>query len=403
MLMPKRHFSNWLRAYAEFTAASEAPAEFHFWTGIAVLAGALRRKVWVDQRYFQWTPNFYIVLVAPAGIATKSTSMAAGLSLLRRVESVHMGPQSMTWQALTQALAEACDLIPYGDEYLPMSCVTCDVSELGTFLRPEDHQSIDVLTDLWDGREITWQHVTKTQGATTIQNPWINVIGCTTPTWIRQNIPEQMIGGGFLSRVVFVYADKKHQLVPFPADIIDSDSHTAFADKLVEDLAIIASLIGEYTIDPEAKAWIVDWYAKHWTKTPEHLANERFEGYIARKQTHLMKLSIVLAAAARDELIIKLKDVELANAVLTGAEQTLVRVFEMVGMAPAAKHVSEIVSLVRGYKSIERRALWRLCIRSMTEQEFSNALMAGISAEMLIVTTSPLGPIYSIGKHGLKP
>ena len=61
----------------EYTAPLESPDRMHFWTGVSTIAGALRRKVWIDQRYFQWTPNFYIVLAAPAGIIAKSSTCCA--------------------------------------------------------------------------------------------------------------------------------------------------------------------------------------------------------------------------------------------------------------------------------------------------------------------------------------
>ena len=159
--MPKRNFENWITSYGEYTEHSESPDLFHFWTGVFTIAGALRRQVWIDQRYFQWTPNFYIVLVGPAGIAAKSTSLRLGTALLRRIKGVNFGPRSMTWQALTHALEEANTLIPFPNgEYLPMSCLTCSVTELGTFLRPEDKVMSDVLVDLWDGQAETWERRT---------------------------------------------------------------------------------------------------------------------------------------------------------------------------------------------------------------------------------------------------
>ena len=81
-----RNFPNWLQGYLEYTKASESPTPFHFWTGVSTIAGALRRRVWIDQRYFQWTPNFYIVLVGPAGVAAKSTSLRSGMKLLEKLK-----------------------------------------------------------------------------------------------------------------------------------------------------------------------------------------------------------------------------------------------------------------------------------------------------------------------------
>jgi hypothetical protein len=50
----------------------------------STLAGALRRRVWLDQAYFRWHPNFYIVLVAPPGIVSKSTTAGVGMSLAQK-------------------------------------------------------------------------------------------------------------------------------------------------------------------------------------------------------------------------------------------------------------------------------------------------------------------------------
>jgi len=79
----------------------------HFWTGVSTLAGALRRKVWVDMGYFKWFPNFYIILVAPPGIVSKSTTAGIGMSLLRQVPDIQFGPDVITWQALVQSFAES--------------------------------------------------------------------------------------------------------------------------------------------------------------------------------------------------------------------------------------------------------------------------------------------------------
>ena len=99
-----RKLKHWLKAYMNFTRASESPDAFHFWTGVGTIAGALRRRVWLDMRHFQWTPNFYILLVGPPGVANKSTTVRIGSSLLSQVDGIHFGHQSMTWQSLTQTI-----------------------------------------------------------------------------------------------------------------------------------------------------------------------------------------------------------------------------------------------------------------------------------------------------------
>jgi len=386
--LSKRHFLNWLTGYGEYTKHSESPDLFHFWTGVFTIAGALRRQVWIDQRYFQWTPNFYIVLVGPAGIAAKSTSLRLGTSLLRQVEGIKFGPKSMTWQALTHALEEAYDLVPMGDaitdDLVPMSCITCSINELGTFLRPEDKVMMDVLVDLWDGQQEVWDRRTVyKEGQVTIENPWINVMGCTTPTWLRDNIPEAMIGGGLVSRIVFIYGDEKRHLVPYPSELQGLEEFVEIGKRLVDDLSTISQLKGEYHLTPTAKKWGVRWYAAHWEKKPEHMVSERYGGYIARKQTHIHKLAMVLAAAQRDELKITEGDLIVADNMMTGLEPAMQEVFQSIGVGDISRLVMEILAYVRAYRQIPKKTLWRAMLHIMGPKEFDEATTAAVNAGYL--------------------
>src|SRR6516165_3921858 len=131
--MPRR-FSNWLKAYMNYTRDSESPTSFHFWTGVSVLAGALRRRVWIDMKKFQWTPNFYIILVGPPGVAAKSTSISMGMNLLSQIKGVKFGPESMTWQKLARSLSDAVEYVEWtrpsgARDRVAMSCLTVQISE----------------------------------------------------------------------------------------------------------------------------------------------------------------------------------------------------------------------------------------------------------------------------------
>lgn len=378
----QRLFDNWLQAYVAHTRFSESPDSFHFWTGVATVAGALRRRVWIDQLHFQWTPNFYVVLVGPPGVAAKSTSIRSGLALLERVPGIFFGPQSMTWQALTESLQNAQEVVPLpGEEDVVQSCLTIGISELGTFLKPQDQELVDVLVAMWDGQKETWRRQTKTQGETIIHNPWLNVIGCTTPAWLKANFPDVLIGGGLTSRVVFVFADKKRQLIAYPANHIPQMEYKKEADALVEDLARIADLCGEYKMDPAARKWGEEWYELHWSSPrPLYMASDRFSGYIARKQTHLHKLAIVLAAAKRDSLVILEEDLREANTCISAIENDMQQVFSSIGVSHSASVSTEIVSLIRNHRNIKYKDLWRLCFSTMAAKDFTEAIKAAIDA-----------------------
>ena len=390
--MGTRINKNWLNAYMKFTRSAESPDAFHFWTGVGTIAGALRRRVWIDMRYFQWTPNFYIILVGPPGIASKSTSLRMGTSLLAEVPGVNFGPQSMTWQSLTQSMEESMEYVKYVDYYgadqlAPMSALTCSVPELGTFLKMEDKALVDVLISMWDGQLESWGHKTKTAGNIEVKNPWLNLLACTTPSWLEQNFPTAMIGGGLTSRIMFIYGDKKRHLVAYPDEQIQEADFAQQKQNLITDLQRIALLSGSYIITPAARKWGTQWYEQLWQSRPTDLANDRYSGYLSRKQTHLHKLAIVLAAAQRDQLVIEESDLITADTLLSAVEPSMIKVFESVGVVDESKDIANLVAHVKAYQWIEPNTLFNLLRNNMTEKDFKNALKISLEQNLLAVET----------------
>ena len=404
-----RNFSNWLTAYGSYTSDSESPPDFHFWTGVWTIGAALRRRVWIDMRKFQWTPNFYIILVGPPGIVSKSTTSRTGARLLEKIDGIKFGPPSITWQKLTDSLAAAVEhmkhTMPDGsEEFLPMSCLTIQVSELGTFLKMDDASLVDVLVDLWDGQLGSWGHSTKTSGETLIKNPWLNILGCTTPAWLKEHFPQHLIGGGLTSRIVFVYGDTKAKLIAYPDEEIKTDDYRLLETRLIEDLKQIAVMQGEYKLSLDARVWGQNWYATHWgAARGKGVASSRYEGYLARKQTHMHKVAIVLAAAESNNLTIERSHLEKADVLLQNTEPHMVKVFDSIGVAPEARHVHEILPFLRAFGFLTTDELWKHVMNLMSQKDFEDALRSAIRGGLVLVKDGPngrkgLSPALPLGK-----
>jgi hypothetical protein len=341
-----RNFHDWLTSYIDYAGFSEAPKRMHFWSGVAAVAGALRRRVWLSMGYYRWCVNHYIIFVAPPGIVSKSTTVAIAMDILRKVPGVNFGPDIVTWPALVSAFAASTESFDVDGDYHTQCALTLESSEFGNLVNPTDREMIDLLVTLWDSKQGGFNKITKNSGSDKVENPWINLIACTTPSWIAGNFPEYVIGGGFTSRCLFVYTELKEKLVAYPIYHIPVGM-VETQMKLAQDLEHIATMLaGPYKLSAEAREWGEVWYREHYANPPKHLQDDRFGGYLARKQTHLHKLAMVIAASCRDELILLPEDLSLAAAHITDLEADMPKVFARIGRSEDSIQAERFIQFV---------------------------------------------------------
>ena len=223
--------------------------------------------------------------------------------------------------------------------------------DFGALIDFRNRELIDVMVDLWDGKTGAWEKASKMHGVETIVNPWINMIAGVTPSWLSANVPETAVGGGFTSRCIFVYGKEKRHLSAYPRRRMHAGQEKLRAE-LVADLEIISQMSGEFVLTPEAEAYGEEWYHKLWTAAPEHLQGERFEGYRARKQTHLHKLCMVLSAAQRSDRIITLSDFKQGDELLTAVENDMIVSLDRVGRAKCSLDLEQFMEYINRKKEV---------------------------------------------------
>lgn len=375
-LTPSRHFSNWLEAYAEYTENTEAPKNFRAWTAISTIAGALGRKTWVNIGRFSLSPSFYLVFVAPPGIATKSTTANSGIDLLKATKKAHIFSGSITRQAILDELEDGLGQVQIGKQLLEMTSMTMFASELGTLMGGSDMQLVDTFVDIWDNKPEV-ERRTKGEGKRSIARPFINLMGCTTPRWLEENSQTYNIDGGLFSRTIFVYANDKEKLIAYPEETTTAD----FKRNLVNDLGKIGSMRGEFTLTPEAREWGEEWYNELYTKPPAHLANEMFSAYISRRQAHLHKTALVISAATAQDQVITLEHLILAEALLETSEHGLNKIYNAVNANERTQAYSLVLRIVNAMPNgVTKSTLFRMIGNKCTLSEFEAGLQAAIFA-----------------------
>ena len=338
---------------------------------------------------FEWTPNFFVFLVAPPGIVSKSTTAGIAMDLLSEVDGVKFGPSSVTWQALIERFEEVlvswrpegADMLGPG---LEMSCLTIAASELGTFFNPQDREMVDVLVHLWDGRRGRFTKTTIGRGTKVATNPWLNLIACTTPTWIAEHLSAHFTGGGFSSRSIFVFADTKRRLVAYPHLEMGAREEKLRAD-LLYDLQGMASLYGGFTLTKDAIEYGTALYERYYEAPPAALTTEQLMGYIARKQTHLHKLAMVLSAAESDTMFIERRHLEQAEEALIQIELDMPRVFKSGTVEPISGLQDAVLHCIFEAKQVRRDALFRKFYSSVGWETYNAAVDACLNAGYAII------------------
>jgi hypothetical protein len=116
---------------------------------------------------------------------------------------------------------------------------------------------------------------------------------------------------------------------------------------LVHDLQYICTnLKGEYKLSRGAYEWGKQWYDHHQKHKPLHLDDERFGGYLSRKQSHMHKLAIILAASSSDELIITEEHLSVASVMVTDLEKDMDLVFSKIGKSATSTSADRLVAYV---------------------------------------------------------
>lgn len=363
-----RLLGDWLESYLEYTYNSEPATNFRLWTGISVIAAALKRKCCLPWGYFNLYPNLYIVLVGPSG-SRKGTAMGPGQAMLRRL-GVKVASEAITREALIRELKNSSDTQANSDgSRLAMhSSLTIFSKEMTVFLGYNNQQLMADLCDWFDCDE-RWTYRTKNMGTDEIIGVWVNLIGATTPDLLQTTLPRDAIGGGLTARMIMIYEPRKGKTVVFP---IPSEEDKLIGEKLVADLEQISMLSGEFKVTEEFLEEWARWYLQQEASPP--FDDQRFGGYIERRATHTLKLSMIVSASESDDLRITKAHLHRAIRLLEGAEQKMLRAFSGVGKARLSDITTRVMQYLGGVGEVDLETLLRKFYYDADKQDMDRIL-----------------------------
>jgi len=361
-----RKLNDWLSGYLKYTEYTEPPIAFHTWVGLGTISAALERRVHMKWFPIKIYPNQYIVLVGPSGRSRKSVALGIGKGLLQDV-GAKLVSESIIREALIRFIKNSVTNYtdPDTGKIEFQNAVTVVSSELSVFLGERDTKFLKDLTNWYDGEEGGWTYETKHQGTDRINNICFNMLGATAPDWLPSMLPQEAVGGGFSSRIIFVVEEQKGKIVPDPNAQKPDES---LKQELLEDLEQIRMLCGEYTFSDEAHDTYMEWYPLEEEKmrAGNYPVNDpKFEGYCERRATHIKKIGMALSASRGDDLVITIDDFNRALKILTVTEGKMSRAFRSVGTAKFAQITEAVMIHIQLAGRLKRSDIMRRFARDI--------------------------------------
>jgi hypothetical protein len=337
---------SFLDLYMRYTSKQESPAEFHLFTAMTMVGAALGRKCYIDRGYYKLFPNFFTILVAGSARCRKSTAINIGVDLLRGVPTTRVIAGKTTPEQFIKELA------PESSSVNPLN-VLVHSSELSVFLTKQSYgeSMIQVLTDLFDCPE-AWAYRTKNKGHDFLRNVFLCIIAASTPDGISKGVPPSALEEGFASRVLFIYrkdTDRRNAMPSLTQEEADMKL------ELLASLAKIGELEGQFTLEPIAYDWYVEWYNN--MKPP---TDRRMEGFFGRKHDHMLRIGMVLAASQL-QTIIEEHHLQAALDALEYVEQNAPHAFAQIGADNNTDFLNRAATIVERSVRVSHSELLRKC------------------------------------------
>jgi hypothetical protein len=352
--VPRKLKHPWLEEYVRlFSATTDSPPRYHFWTGATAIAASIKRNVWIGgiaRIVEEWKlfPNIYTVLVGRPGIG-KGVAMNPAISLLKKAGTANILSDRVTMEYVLEKLSKGFPRMSpgvngAGGMKLGLESAAMLVStELSVFITASQF-TITCLSDLWDSKEGIYQYGTRGKGEWNINEPIVSLLGGSAQNWLVKSVPADAVGGGFTRRVNFVLATKK-ETVPDTTGrpLIDKDD-------LVEDLRYMAQIRGQFSLTNDALKLLKIY---HDSCDPNDFDDEASAVYKTSKWANAGKLAEIIAMSRSDNLVIEEEDLQTAIDKVEDVAKDLKIVFRAVGESDLASASDRVIRFLetRGFAS----------------------------------------------------
>lgn len=380
--------SDFIADYLAYVKETEPPYIFHRWSLLASVGAILGRNFYLQFGHQRIFPNLYCFLIGDAG-SRKSTAIKISAKLARgsgyenfaasktRLEKFLLDLEGITeddegkdkndYDAATAANLWSLDSFSEPRE------VFISADEFTDFAPRGDIDFFSLLGSLWDwdDEKSFFTHRLKNSKSVKIFQPTVSILGGITPEKFASTFPTEIIGGGFLSRIIIIHGERsgrKYTIPPVPMeeDTIKIISTLRSFKSTGQRAAVISP--GAFTIFDRLYA------GGGWRE----IDDTRFKTYSQRRFTQLLKLSLIIAAC-RGGIEITEEVAVTANTYLTAAETKMPVALGEFGKSRTSDVANKIMDLLnKSYRPMNAKDIWKHVHQDLEKLEHLHDIMKGL-------------------------
>lgn len=346
-------------AFEKATKDTGAPPQFIRWGALVIVSAAIARRVYIMLWGKPVYLNLFTIFVGQSG--TRKTSVIDVVKTALDDLDIPTFGESGTPQGVVDMMARSSVAEDSGREYPNLAIIA---SEIYNFLA--EREMLQLLCDLFDARGKYTHNTKDPTRRRVIQDPYLVILGGITPDLLRMLVSPTSVGGGFTSRVSWVFC-KPEDVATVHITSQTIDVYLNRRKALVKACEPLLAIRGGLAIDGN----VIKKLNELSDTVPEliRVADRSLLGHISRRPVLTMKLAALIAIGS-GRLRITESDFDDAYSLVLKSEEGFLEIFSTVGLSPYAPIVAEIEETIRSRGSVfvsELVTIFRRHIRNYNE------------------------------------
>lgn len=388
--MTLKSSSSFFQMYFEYVGHTEAPISFHRWSAISVVGALLGRNFRFPFGHIDLYPTQYIMLIGGAG-SRKSSAIGIAQKLAKSTGYNKFADDRLSKEMFLKSMAyQEQPIIEDDDDLEDLLDLTIDepsekyvvADEFLDFMGMNNLEFMTMLTKLWDSKD-EYRHPKLHGDDVVVTKPTVNMLSGSTLTNLSLAFPPEVVGHGFLTRMILVQADPTGVKITWPKKP-DADAKKIMVDHLLKMKEIVR---GKASVTPEAEKLLDRMY-----KDFVPIDDPRFANYSNRRFTHLLKLCLVLAAS-RLSTEVTANDALEANTILHYTECRMTKGLGEFGKGKYSSVQTEILDILQNSpKPLTIPEIWRFVGTDLSKQGELVDIMKGLLTAHKIAPDPQGGP-----------